>query len=41
MLGAGGEPRGYLCVGARCLPPAGDPDQWGELLREAQGRFRR
>ena len=41
MLDAGPEARGYLCVGTRCMAPAGDPGQWRELLQEAQGRLRR
>jgi uncharacterized protein YyaL (SSP411 family) len=41
MLDRGDRPRGYLCVGTRCLAPAEHPAVWRETIRQALGRLQR
>ena len=39
LLDRGDQPRGYLCIGTRCLAPAEDPAVWRETIGQALGRF--
>jgi len=38
MLAAGGGTRAFACIGARCLAPAADEEEWSARLTEAAGR---